>query len=206
MTLLTTADLAAVEAAIAAAESQSAGELVVAVVGRSDRYDLPRGLFAVTSTLALVLVLHGLFPHVPATVLLLGQGPWLLLSWFVLGRPWFLRHLAGDAHIERTVKQRALQMFAAHGVYRTRDQSGLLIMISQMERRVIILGDTGIDARIGTAGWQGYIEIIVAGIRRGQTGPALVQVLNQLGAVLAEHFPPRPDDINELPDRVILEP
>jgi putative membrane protein len=34
----------------------------------------------------------------------------------------------------------------------------------------------------------------------------LVHAVGEVGAVLRRHFPRRPDDVNELPDRVSVEP
>lgn len=205
MALMDATQIAQVEAAIEAVEQKSAGELVVAVVGRSESYDLPRcvgsGAWALASML--LVSLSGL--PVGADFLLLAQLPMWLLFWHVLGFSPFLRRLSGGLHTDRVVRRRAMQLFMAHGLYKTREHSGLLIMISELEHRVVILGDTGIDQRIGKIGWQSHVDVIVQGIKRGQTSVALVSVLESLGEVLAQHFPQQPNDTNELSNRVIIE-
>ena len=102
-------------------------------------------------------------------------------------------------------------MFAEYGVYRTRDRTGLLIMLSEFERQVVILGDEGIDERVGLEGWEGHVQHIVTGIREGRAGTAVVEVLDAMADLLEETVPQRrfgftgEGDVNELSDEVIEE-
>lgn len=205
MALLSPDDVAAIEAAIAEVEAQSAGELVVAVVGQSDRYDLPRAVCTGAWALATMLLVHLFGAPLGADFMLLAQLPLWLLYWRILGTRPLLRQLSMGVHSDRIVRKRAMQLFTAHKLYRTRDHSGLLIMISELEHRVVIYGDTGIHQHIGTAGWQAHVKTITQGVKDGHAAQAIVEVLGALGVVLAAQFAPRADDINELSNRVILE-
>ena len=205
MALLALSAIKDVEGAIARAEAQSAGELVVAVLRRSDFYAGPRALWSAGLTLGLGLALAWAQPDWPGQWLLLCQVPLACAVWIVCGAQPLLRRLAGRDRTQRAVHGRALQMFAERGVHHTRDHSGLLIFISELEHQVVILGDRGIHAHIGGDGWERHVQTLVAGIRRGQLGQALVQVIDAFGTVLAAKFPRRPDDTNELPDDVVLQ-
>ena len=44
---------------------------------------------------------------------------------------------------------------------------------------------------------------LIAEIRAGRPGAGMVAAVEQVGAVLAKHFPRADDDKNELPDRLI---
>ena len=204
MTLLGKDDIARVEAAIAAAESTSAGELVVALVAQSDRYDLPRATFAAAWALASALALQLVVPYWPDSWLIMLEVPLGLGWWWLLGLGPLRRLTLVGHHVDTCVKARAFQMFAERGVHQTRDKSGLLIMISQLEHRVVILGDSGIHAHIGDSGWDTHVATITQGIKKGAPAAALIQVIESFGRVLADKFPPRPDDTNELPNTVIL--
>lgn len=206
MALLNAAQVAEVEACIAAVEAKSAGELVVAVVSQSSRYDLPRCVCTGAWTLGTLLLVNMSALPLGAEFLLLAQLPLWLIFWQVLGLKPLLRRLTGGLHTDRVVQRRAMQLFTAHGLYRTREHTGLLVMISELEHRVVILADTAIDQRIGQTGWQAHVDRIVQGIQQDHTAAAVVAVLQSLGEVLAQHFPPRPDDTNELSNRVIIEP
>lgn len=203
MALLSQSDVKEVEAAIAAAEARSAGEVVVAVLPRSDTYDLTRGMAAAGWTLATVLLVQYTSPYMPTLWLLLAQVPVALVWWYVLGAQRFLRMFLFRDEITRAVRRRALQLFTERGVYRTRDRSGLLIVVSELEHRVEILGDEGIHQHVGAAGWEAHARTLVQGIRAGRTKETLVHVIGQCGDILAERFPRRPDDTNELPDTLV---
>ena len=44
---------------------------------------------------------------------------------------------------------------------------------------------------------------LIGEIRAGRAAAGVIGAVEQVGAVLAEHFPRAEDDINELPDRLI---
>ena len=99
-----------------------------------------------------------------------------------------------------------MRMFIERGIHNTRDQSGLLLMLSELEHQVVILGDAGIHEKVGDAGWEAYVGRIVEGLKTGQAASSIVGVLEELGATLATHFPPRDDDTNELSNDVVVQP
>jgi len=101
------------------------------------------------------------------------------------------------------VEERAFALFTERGMHRTRDRTGMLILISELEHRVVILGDVGIHEHVGDAGWQAHVDHIVQSIKRGQTAQGVVEVIERLEAAHAEHLPPRPDDTNELPNLIV---
>ena len=205
MALLNADAIKNVEGAIARAEAKSAGELVVAVLRHSDSYAGPRAFLVGGWSLGLALLVGLAQPEMPTAWVLLAQLPLAGLLWILCGVAPLLRRLAGRARTQQAVQARALQLFAERGVHHTRDHSGLLIMISELEHQVVILGDRGIHAHIGTEGWERHVRTLVEGLQRGQLGPALVQVVDAFGAVLAAKFPRRADDTNELPDDVVLQ-
>ncbi len=104
------------------------------------------------------------------------------------------------------VMERALRAFHAHGLSRTRDRTGILILISLLERRVQVLADEGIDAQVPQGTWDDMVRIILDGIRSGKSGDAICQAVLCCGDLLVERFPDSPGDRNELPNRVIIEP
>jgi len=101
------------------------------------------------------------------------------------------------------VRERALRAFYEKGLYRTREETGILIFISLLEHKVWILGDRGIDRKIPPGSWQSLADKLAVGIRSGQAADALCRVIGACGDELSRHFPRRGDDRNELPDDVI---
>ena len=205
MSLLSAREAEEVEKAIGRAEAQSAGEVVVAVLRQSADYALVRGLTSMAWTIAVMLASLFFFPKLPQVWRLIFQLPIYGLLWWVTGLSWLLRRLVGHEFLLHSVKARAFQLFAERGVHQTRNQSGLLILISELEHHVVIFGDSGIHQHLGAAGWQTHIERIVTGIKTKTLGVTLVSVIDQLGKTLAAKFPPRSpsDDINELPNEIV---
>lgn len=204
MALFTQAEREQIEIAVAEVEKSTASELVVAVVSQSDDYALPRSVAAGFWSLAVVLGLHLQFETLPMTWLLVAQiiiapALWALFGWGPL-----LRWVVNPSRLTRAVQRRALLMFMEQNIHHTRDQSGLLIMFAEREHQVVILGDRGVHHHIGNTGWNDYIDQMVQGVRRGHAAASLLQVIASLGARLSKHFPPRPDDTNELPNQVVM--
>jgi putative membrane protein len=45
---------------------------------------------------------------------------------------------------------------------------------------------------------------LLADVREGRPGDGIVAAIQQVGVVLAEHFPRSAEDQNEIPDKLIL--
>lgn len=103
------------------------------------------------------------------------------------------------------VKEKAIKEFYKHKLYKTRDETGVLFLISIFEKKVYILADRGIYEKITQETLDKYARDVASGIKEKRTADALVATIKSLGAVLEENFPIKPDDKNELPNAVIFE-
>lgn len=202
------ADREAVEAAVREVETATAGEIVPVAVGRSDLY--------VSSVWKAALAGALLFSAAAAAAYEMGRF-WgaLLPLWiavppaagaaagFLVGAfvPAVRRWLASSEQIELRVRQRALAAFVEHEVFRTRDRTGILIFLSLFEHRVLVVGDTAINARVEPAEWKDVVAGIAAGIREGRPGPALAEGVRKCAALLAR-VERRPEDADELANRL----
>ena len=109
--------------------------------------------------------------------------------------------LAGKALIDRRVAARALEAFVEQEVFDTRDRTGILIFLSLYERRVQVIGDSGINARVPEGAWQEVVDIIVSHMKTGTPGAGLVKAIEKCGELLrTSGVEIRPDDTNELSD------
>ncbi|MGF1508177.1 MAG: TPM domain-containing protein [Myxococcota bacterium] len=187
--------------AVASVEEKTAGEIVVRVVPRSDDYVDVR--LAVAAIWGLIL---------SESLIWFGPESWVsygvttailggLCAWFLTAIPFLLRRLIPRARVANAVHLRAKAAFVEERVHRTRDASGVLVLVSMLEHRVEILADEGIHTRVGTEGWSRHVRTIVEGVRRGALAEGLIEAVKAVGRELEQHFPPRPDDRNELPDR-----
>ena len=117
-------------------------------------------------------------------------------------------------HLERRVPRRLLRrrhdalaraqhVFRRLGMHRTAERHGVLIYIAVEERRLAVVGDEGIHARVGDTHWNEVRDLMIEILReKGPPRRALERAIETLGRALAEHFPRRPDDRNELSDDV----
>ena len=98
----------------------------------------------------------------------------------------------------------ALREFTARGLSRTRQRTGVLLYIAIQERYAEIIADSGIDGRVEQAVWDEIVEAVVIAGRDDRLREGVVTAVRAIGAVLANHTPRSPDDIDELPNSVIL--
>jgi putative membrane protein len=191
--------------AVSAAEEHTSGEIVIMVVERSDSYREAGILGAVLCAALVALILAVASHHVtiwtylPLTLLLYYPSHLLVSTVTQLQRPFI-----ANKRLSEAVRERAVRAFYEKGLYRTLEETGILIFISLFERKVWILGDRGINARIPQESWQQFAHAISTGIKDGQACDALCTVIGTCGEVLARHFPQKPGDTNELPDDVIM--
>jgi len=203
MSLVSSEGTARIEAAIQRAEAQTSTEFVVAIIPRSGDYLLGPLLAAAAWALGTAFVVGWFMPALPTFDVVALQVPIALATFFLFRLPAIHRRLIPKALAEEHVKRRAFALFSERGLYRTRDASGMLILVSELEHRVVLLGDRGIHENVGDAGWQAHVDHIVAAIRRGDTAQGIVDVVERLSAVHAQHLAVRPDDHDELPNAVL---
>lgn len=96
----------------------------------------------------------------------------------------------------------AQEQFTRLGMTQTRDRNGVLIFLAPGSRQFAVIGDSGVHARCGVGFWQELTRSMSEQFRAGDFTAGIVQGIQRAGELLGAHFPRRPDDHNELPDRV----
>ncbi|MBF0361671.1 MAG: hypothetical protein HQK49_11705 [Oligoflexia bacterium] len=118
----------------------------------------------------------------------------------------FSRLLISRYRLNDIVRKRALIAFYDNGLYKTVNHTGVLIFLSLLEKRVWIIGDSGIHQKIGQAFWNKCALELTKGIRKGEAVKALCDIIEKCGCQLELHFPIKDNDVdmkNELPDNII---
>ncbi len=202
--LFNESERAEIRRAMTIAEAGTSGEIVAMVVPESDRYREAETVGGVLLAGFLALITGILLHHVTVWFFI----PLLFILFFpcrLIFRkfPWLKRSLLTRPRMESAVRERCLHAFHDKGLHRTRDETGVLIYISLLERKVWIIGDRGINERIPPESWQEMARELSEGIREGCGCATLCRVIGRCGEILAEQFPLRRDDGNELPDEVI---
>jgi len=204
------ADQEKIAAAVREAEQLTSGEIVPYVVGQSDHYESAewRGFFIFW---CLAFLAMSLLPRLTgawmrfdaltvAAVTLVAGGAGMLL---VRLAPPCRRLFAGKHLMARRVEQRAAEAFIGEEVFATPKRTGILIFLSLLERRVLVIGDAGINSRVGPGAWDGITREVVAAIRAGAPADGLAHAIRSCGALLAGHGVGREaSDRDVLPDNL----
>ncbi|MFL6672614.1 MAG: TPM domain-containing protein [Massilia sp.] len=101
-------------------------------------------------------------------------------------------------------RQRALALFADHGVWDTEENCGVLIYVNLAEHKVDIVADRGIARKIDDATWQAICRTMTDAFAQGRFHDGTLAAIEQVNQLLRTHFPadgPRP---NQLPDHPIM--
>lgn len=96
----------------------------------------------------------------------------------------------------------AKQHFTEMGMTKTRKRNGVLIFVAPQSHKFAVIGDTGVHAKCGEKFWNELVSEMTPHFREAHYSKALIHAIQKAGRVLAEHFPRRPGDANELPDEV----
>jgi uncharacterized membrane protein len=105
---------------------------------------------------------------------------------------------------EERAEIRGNEEFFELGLDHTKDNTGILIMISLDERRVVVRAGKAINDHYDQKTWQGIVDTVISGIKDGSPEKGICESVMKVGKILSRHFPIRPDDINEIPDEIIF--
>jgi putative membrane protein len=202
--LFNEADKQRIESAVKRAEKLTSGEIVPMVVDQS--YDYPRaeilgsGLFSLATGISLSWAFFGESLWHFLWLFALCYFPYKLM---IRNLPALRRRLIHTDEISEEVEEKAILSFLEQGLHHTRDETGILILISLFEHRVHVLADRGINNVVPASTWDGIVQTITDGIHNGDTCNALCEAIESCGQLLAEHFPVKADDTDELPNLII---
>ena len=103
-----------------------------------------------------------------------------------------------------TPRRRATEVFSRLRVWDTEENSGVLIYLLLADRDVEIIADRGIAARVQQAEWDRICRAMEETFRAREFERGVLEGVRAIGRLLSAHFPPRPADANELPDRPVV--
>lgn len=113
-------------------------------------------------------------------------------------------------HVEPTCKcgdpyARAVEVFNKLEMYATEARNGVLIYVAYKSRKFAIIGDEGINKKVGTDFWVQEKDVLAQYLKEGRQADGLCEVITMIGKSLSEHFPYQKDDVNELSDEISYE-
>lgn len=115
-----------------------------------------------------------------------------------------IKEYRGFFQKKKTLKDLAEEDFGKLGIAKTRDKTGILIYILLEARQFYILADSAINSKVPGNTWEIIKNEMQDYFRNGNFAKGLIHGVEGVGKILALHFPVKPDDTNEISDRVII--
>jgi uncharacterized membrane protein len=92
--------------------------------------------------------------------------------------------------------------FRRLGMEATAERNGILFYVAVDDRAFAVVGGAGIHAKVGDAFWDALRDAMRDDFAKGDAASGLIRAIGEAGQRLAEHFPRRAGDANELPDEI----
>ncbi len=214
-------DLKDIETAIANAEKSTNGEIAIAITEASHNYSFWELLFSVFKAAIVAAILVAISPLLQNWFesLFWGDVP----SWFLMGFisfasflvlaiaflcaniPFVDRIIIPKSYQNVAVYRRAMRHFIESGIYDTKENSGILIYVSLLERQVRIIADRGICQKVDQLTWDTFAQKLATGFSPKSeisTKDAILKTVEECAELLKTNFPPLSENPNELSDSV----
>ena len=107
-------------------------------------------------------------------------------------------------HLRMPLRKRAEALFGELGVWDTEENSGVLLYVQLVDRRIEIVADRGIAARVPQKEWEAVCREMELAFRAQKYEEGSVKAIQAVTSILAREFPARGANPNELPDKPTL--
>ena len=101
-------------------------------------------------------------------------------------------------------RDRAQALFSQLRVWDTAHNSGVLIYVQLVDRRIEIVADRGIAGRVEQSEWHAICRDMQSAFSRNEFVQGSLEGIQKITVLLARHFPPRGRNPNELPDKPVV--
>lgn len=227
MMRLNPAEHARVAQAIAAAETRTSGEIFCVLAGQVSSYRDISLAWATAAAFLLPLTLIPLgfdstwFPglddswtasHLAAldrnigqvlSVYAIVQAVVFVAAYLVLRIPAVTLFMTPRSIRRDRTRQAAMRQFLGHGIHVTEHRTGVLIFAALADRQIEVIADKGIHSRVDEAVWAEAVEVLTEALANGRPADGFEAAIGLVGAVLAQHFPPRDGNPDEIPNRLV---
>ncbi len=186
-------------------ESKSSVELVVVLSPSSGSYRELEGQCGFAFVVVLLIVaIYSPWVFLPE-YLLGGVIVSYLLGYFLgVKAGWLRRLLTSAQRRRRQVDSQANDAFVQRKLSHTRERTGLLLYVSEFERLVRFVPDTGIQGKVSTAIFNELESRWGQASSLSELEKAILDGLSPLGDTLGESLPRAADDEDELPNEIWL--
>lgn len=196
-------DDARITQSIRAAEKTTSGEIFCVLTRASSEYRMiPIAWAALVALLVPLPLLY--LTRISPTVIYTAQLLTFLMVMLVLLLPAVRFAMVPKRTMFDRAHAEAQRQFAAHGLHRTEQRTGVLIFASLAERYVEVVADAGIAVKVQQEVWDNTVKVLTQAMKKGKVADGYVEAIKICGEVLAQHFPPGAINRDELPDKLVL--
>lgn len=107
---------------------------------------------------------------------------------------------------DATPRERAISVFGKLRVWDTEENNGVLVYLLLAEHAIEVVADRGLARHVDAARWQEVVAHMREAFAAGRFEDGLTQALDEVSALLVEHFPLREGEagVDELPNAPVL--
>jgi len=199
-------------------ERQTNAEIIPVVVASTKEYGFYQALVGFAFSLLAIGIGWYLFQDVTVTpedwgssvllrfdlakVILIAIAGFMIGVAFARWKPAVYRSLVPARTLDATARETAVVLFHRLKLTRTRAHTAVMICVCLFEKRVVVLGDSGINDRIEQQDWDSLRDTVLTKVRGNDLPGALIAGIEQAGQLLSKHFPAESDDIDEITNRL----
>lgn len=107
-----------------------------------------------------------------------------------------------ENYCKKDVLDCAAQVFAQLKMHKTALRNGVLVYVALEDKKMAILGDAGINAKVPANFWDEIKNRMIEKFRQGQICEGACEAVQEIGMQLKKYFPCQAEDKNELPDEI----
>lgn len=102
-----------------------------------------------------------------------------------------------------SLRDLTLKEFYRLGMQKTRDKTGVIILLLLSEKKLYIAADEAIDRKVADGTWSQIADRMSVRFKESRFFEGLAEAVRDVGTHLNLHFPRKSDDTNELPNEVV---
>lgn len=109
-------------------------------------------------------------------------------------------------HVESKCKEDILDhaafIFEELGMHKTDERNGILFYIALKDHKFAVIGDAGINSKVGDQFWQEIRDEMIPFFKNGDLSGGLIKGIDKAGKQLKTYFPYQSNDKNELSNEI----
>lgn len=204
--ILTQDEIKLVEEKLKQFELNTGCELLLILAKSSDEYPGATWRFGVLSSFIITFIFSLFFEFHHAYLWPLSTLLLIIFMVWIGHFSWAKRLALSDLEVQRECMEKAIEYFHSMGTSKVSHKVTAMIMVSVLERKIIVLVDEKLKSRISNSELDELVVIMQKNFREGNMGLGFIQSIEGLEQKILKDFGGKVSDINpsELKDQIIF--